>query len=312
VENVGGKAYGKATELYNLKHHKYSEQRNPWNPFQCTHHFPQAQSFCPQTKTRKNEHLRHGLDNYKIESFQSADALQKLLSELDFVLIDDSWIEDDSHLFGTLYYWDVFKCIQFLLVHLPFQKHPDFEPVRLADSAGHRINSEMNTGDGWWDTQQQHSAGATIVPVICASDKTHLTNVSGNQQVWPLYLTIGNIRNDVRWTLIMHSWIIVGRIPCPLKGANNIDEALCNTVGTVLSQLRHLDITGSGLKRDWADGLQQQCYPLLAAWVGDYLEQVMVAQVSCSSYQMCEIPKAALIGHSTFLPLDHSTDLHIY
>jgi hypothetical protein len=35
VENAGGKAYGKATGLYN-KHRKYSEQRNPWHPFQST------------------------------------------------------------------------------------------------------------------------------------------------------------------------------------------------------------------------------------------------------------------------------------
>jgi hypothetical protein len=32
VENAGGKAYGKATGLYN-KHRKYSEQWNPWHPF---------------------------------------------------------------------------------------------------------------------------------------------------------------------------------------------------------------------------------------------------------------------------------------
>ena len=48
-----------------------------------------------------DQHLRHGLDNYIIESFQSADALRKLLSELDSGLSDDSWIEDDSHIFGT-------------------------------------------------------------------------------------------------------------------------------------------------------------------------------------------------------------------
>jgi len=74
VENVGGKAYGKATGLYN-KHRKYSEQWNPWHPFQSAHDFEQAQSFSQQTKTQIDQHLRCGLDNFKIESFQSADAL---------------------------------------------------------------------------------------------------------------------------------------------------------------------------------------------------------------------------------------------
>ena len=188
----GGKAYGKATGLYN-KHRKDSEQWYPWHPLQSAHDFQQAQSFSQQTKTWIDQHLRCGLDNFNIESFQSADALRNLLSRLDFGLGNDSSIEDHWHILGTLYYRDIFKCIQFLLAHLPFQAHLDFELVRLADSESRRIYSEMNTGDWWWDTQDQPHAGATIVPVICASDKTHLTNFSGAQHAWPLYLTIGNI-----------------------------------------------------------------------------------------------------------------------
>jgi len=84
-------------------------------------------------KTWIDQYLRRGLDNCKIESFQSADALRKLLSELDLGLGDDSWIEDHSHISGTLYYRDNFKCIQFLLAHLLFQVHLDFEPVRIAE-----------------------------------------------------------------------------------------------------------------------------------------------------------------------------------
>jgi len=55
----------------------------------------------------------------------------------------------------------------------------------------------MHTGDWWWDIQDQLPAQATIVPVICASNKTHLTNFSDDQHAWPLYLTIGNIRRDI-------------------------------------------------------------------------------------------------------------------
>jgi hypothetical protein len=93
VEHAGGKAYGKATGLYN-KHRKYSERWNPWHPFRSAHDFQQAQSFSQQTKTRIEQHLSRGLDNYKIESFQSADAFRMLLSELDFGLGNVSWIED--------------------------------------------------------------------------------------------------------------------------------------------------------------------------------------------------------------------------
>jgi len=92
----------------------------------------------------------------------------------------------------------------------------------------------------------------------------------------------------------------------------NIDEAWHSAVRTVLSQLRHPDITGLGWKWDCADEFQQQYYPLFAAWVGDYLEQVMIAQVSYGPRLRCQIPKCAPMWHSTVRPLNNSRDQHIY
>jgi len=50
VENAGGKAYAKATGLYN-KHRKYSEQWIPWHPFRSAHDVQQVQSFSQHRKT---------------------------------------------------------------------------------------------------------------------------------------------------------------------------------------------------------------------------------------------------------------------
>ena len=124
--------------------------------------------------------------------------MRTLHSGLDFWLHHDSWTEDDSHIFGTLYCVDIFQCIQFLLAHLPFEAQLDFGPVHLTHPEGSRFYSEMNTSNGWLDTQDQLPAGATIVHVICASYKTHMTNVLGDQHAWPVYLTTVNIRNDIR------------------------------------------------------------------------------------------------------------------
>jgi len=66
VENVGGKAYGTATGLYN-KHHKYSEQWNPWHPFWSAHDFQQAQSFRQPMITWIDQHLRHKLHYFEIK-----------------------------------------------------------------------------------------------------------------------------------------------------------------------------------------------------------------------------------------------------
>jgi len=117
------------------------------------------------------------------------------------------------------------------------------------------------------------------VSVICASDKTHLFNFSGDQHAWPLYLSIGNIRKDIRLTPKKCACSLVGLIQYPPKGATNTDEAWHSPVGTVLSALQNLDIAGPCLKCVCAAGLLRQSCPVLAAWVGEYPEQVMVAQV---------------------------------
>ena len=159
------------------------------------------------------QHLRHGLDNFNIKLFQSADTLQKLLSRFNFRLSNYSWIEDHSHIFGTLYYRDNLKCIQFLLAHLAFQAHLKFKLVIFADFECRRIYSKMNTGNWGWVTLDQLSAEATIVPVICASDKTHLTNFSDNHHTWLLYLMISNIRKDICCTPTKRTLILDRLIP---------------------------------------------------------------------------------------------------
>jgi len=105
------------------------------------------------------------------------------------------------------------------LAHFPSQAHLDFKLVYLVDSVSRRLYSEMTTGDWWWDTQDQLSAGAMTVSVICVSDNTDLKYFSGDQHALPLYFMIGNIRKDIWWTPKKHAWILVGLIKYHTKGA---------------------------------------------------------------------------------------------
>lgn len=40
--------------------------------------------------------------------------------------------------------------------------------------------------------------GSMFVPIILGSDKTTVSVATGNNEYWPLYLSIGNIRNNIR------------------------------------------------------------------------------------------------------------------
>jgi len=55
--------------------------------------------------------------------------------------------------------------------------------------------------------------GSMLVPVLFVSDATHLTNFSGDGKVWPLYMTIGNIKSSIRNKPTSHAWVPVAILP---------------------------------------------------------------------------------------------------
>ena len=69
--------------------------------------------------------------------------------------------------------------VRFLLGHHGFKDDLVYAPYRMVtkDDPPRRIYGEMASGDWWWKTQAAINVdGATVVPVIIASDKTQVTN----------------------------------------------------------------------------------------------------------------------------------------
>ncbi|KAG2143455.1 uncharacterized protein EDB93DRAFT_1241482 [Suillus bovinus] len=94
-------------------------------------------------------------------------------------------------------------------------KGVSYAPERVfADEEGKTcMFDEMWTGDWWWEMQRRLPQGAVVAPVILALDKTSLSQFCGDQEVWPVYLMLGNISKDIRCQPSKHAAILIAYLP---------------------------------------------------------------------------------------------------
>jgi len=62
--------------------------------------------------------------------------------------------------------------------------------------------------------------GDTPVPLMFMSDGTHRSNLVGDKNEWPVYMTIGNLCSKIRQMHSTHSIVMVALLPIPIKKPN--------------------------------------------------------------------------------------------
>lgn len=133
--------------------------------------------------------------------------------------------------------------------------------------------------------------GATLAPVIIASDKTQLTQFSGSKAAYPVYLTLGNIprsirRKPSRQASILIAYLSVDKIS--RAALTNQEHRARNqrlfheSMRVVLEPLK--EAGRNGVEITCGDGWVRNVHPVLAAYVADYPEQCLV---TCTKYGTC-------------------------
>ena len=293
-----GRTYGDAQGIYQKHLHP---DWNPWHPFKNARDFELGRWIMDLglTKNTVDNYLQHALDDNRCTSFRNADELWVLFENLEFGFGSQSWTSFEIES-GTLWTRNVLQCIQLLLGHLPFEEHTVYGPVRLFDTNGRRIYNEIYTADWWWDTQDKILEGGTVVPLLFGSDKTHLTNFSGDKAAWPLYMTLGNIKKEIRRQSSKRAWVLVALLPIPPKHpeSGEIHTTWHTAIEKVLEPIKFVDLSGPGYSWNCCDGQVRRCYPVVAAWIADYMEYVVLGRLISGFCPVCEIPKDAM-GHES-------------
>ena len=151
--------------------------------------------------------------------------------------------------------------------------------------------------------------GAAVAPVIIATDKTQLTQFSGNKSAYPIYMTLGNLPRALRRKPSEHACILIGYLSCDKIDSEGLSErkqrALVqqlfhSSVRTILEPL--IRAGKEGIEVTSGDGTVRRVHPILAAYVADYPEQCLVA---CSKYRTCpkcKVPERSLESAEDSLP----------
>ncbi|KAG1745470.1 uncharacterized protein EDB91DRAFT_1236355 [Suillus paluster] len=165
-----------------------------------------------------------------------------------------------------VYFWDIIECVKALFGDPELTPYLVFAPERhySDEDKTQCLYHEMHTGQWWWHTQKQlekEKPGATIIPVLLSSDKTQAT--------YPIYMTIENLPKEI-WQQPSHNaQILVGYLPT--------------------TKLEHITNKAAS-----GDGTVRRGHPLVACYIGDYPEQLLVTGMKTGEYSKCDIPSTEL------------------
>jgi hypothetical protein len=132
--------------------------------------------------------------------------------------------------------------------------------------------------------QDQLPEGATIMPIIAASDKTPVTRQTGGLEMHPLFLTIGNIDSDICMKATSHAWRCVAYVPIPKFETHSDYHTILKSrvwhkcVDLVFASLKVAAKVGKFIPDPF--GELRYCFTPLVAWIADLPEQLMIASVS--------------------------------
>ncbi|KAG2107467.1 uncharacterized protein F5147DRAFT_745971 [Suillus discolor] len=182
----------------------------------------------------------------------------------------------------------------------------DYAPLQeysISDGA-HQFQDFMS-GDWCWKqadliAQDPDTIGSMFVPIILGSDKTTVSVATGHNQYWPVYMSIGNIRNNVR-RAHRNGVVLLGFLAIPKADNEDTKDAHfhkfhCQLLHSSLAKM--LETLKPGMTKPEVvrcpDGHFRRAVYGLGPYIADYPEQALLACIVQNWCPKCTAPADGL------------------
>ncbi|KAG1884298.1 hypothetical protein F4604DRAFT_1878722 [Suillus subluteus] len=225
---------------------------------------------------------------------------------------------NESH---DVWYRDPHEVIRNMLGNTDYAAEMDYQPYCefLTDNDKRQWQDFMSSDWAWNQADKisndPDTTGSTFVPVILGSDKTTVSVATGANDYYPLYVSIGNIRNNVQ-RAHCDAVAIIGFLAMPKTMK---EHASCPKYRKYRRQLFHLSISKildnlrPGITKPevvrFGDRHYRHVIYGLEPYIADYEEQVLLVCIVCSWCPRCMSHHKDLDSESLHRNCDHTEAL---
>ncbi|KAH9979853.1 hypothetical protein BGW80DRAFT_1556544 [Lactifluus volemus] len=188
-----------------------------------------------------------------------------------------------------------------LISNPDFDKGFDYVPFREYDQLGNHRFQDFMSGNWAWKqadllAEDDHTHGSMFVPIILGSDKTTVSIATGNNEYWPIYMSIGNICNNIR-RAHRNGVVLLGFFAIPKSEKKYASDAsfrryrrqlFHTTLAKILKPLEH-NMTIPEVVR-CPDGHFRRAIYGLGPYIADYPEQALLASIVQGWCPKCTAP----------------------
>ncbi|KAI0352549.1 hypothetical protein OH77DRAFT_1408881 [Trametes cingulata] len=234
-----------------------------------------------------------------------------------------SWMTD-SH---EVWYRDVRSIVRQMLDNPDFKGRIDYAPVREFGLDGSRRLENFMSGDWAWkqavsanssthnhalnlthdstDALSAHpeNEGACFVPIILGSDKTTVSVATGQNEYYPLYVSIGNVHNSLR-RAHRNAVVLAAFLAIPKSKRKYKDDVhfrkfrrqlFHSSISRILRSLRDYMERPELLR--CADGKYRKVVYGIGPYIADYPEQALLACIVQGWCPTCRADSKNLDAH---------------